>query len=474
VYEITFFLKQTKTILKMIKKLLLFSVFLGCFFTSIIGVSQSVLKNTVNETQVQDASSEDISFKDTVEEPEIIYPVFKAPTYNSNIQSYSIKEVPSPRGKDIFGYVSDPNDLIDAFSKNEINRLLFELEQKSSVEVAVVVLPSIGKEVPKQFAVELFNLWRIGKADVDNGLLILTVMDQRRTEFEVGYGLEPILTDLVCYRIGVNEIVPNFKNGNYGKGLIKSVVRIREFLDDPAVINEVYSTSIIHQKDDSYQWYHYLLLGYLIVCVFLFVWYYGVIFQTEVSKDDFYDKYNRLDEFKLGCLIFLFPFPIFFISKLVKKRLQKYRKAPRYSKVNGKLLTLKDEWRENKFLEAAQILEERLKSTRYDVWVTDDESDVLILEYEGANSRKYSDCTKCGYKTYGKKSSKLLKSATYSSAGERVDYYECKNCNYQDEKKVIIPKKVRQTSSSSGSSSSGSSSSFGGGSSGGGGAGVSW
>ena len=447
------------------KKRLLTSLLFWCLCISITGFSQDV----------SDGLEEGALPENTIEQPAFTYPRFKAPVYNKSKENYSIKEVPSPRGTGIIGYVSDPNDLIDASSENQINRLLFELEQKSSVEVAVVVIPSIGREIPKQFAVDLFELWGIGKADTDNGLLILTVMDQRRTEFEVGYGLEPILTDAVCYRIGVNEIVPNFKNGNYGEGLINSVVRIREFLDNPQVIQEVYGTSIVHQKDDNYQWYHYFLLVYTIICAFMLFWYEGVLYQTQISKDDFYDKYNRLDELKLGCLIFLLPFPLFFISKKVKKRLQKYRTAPRYSKVNGKLLTLKDEWRENKFLEAAQILEERLKSTRYDVWVTEDESDILILEYEGINSRKYSDCTKCGYKTYGKKSSKLLKSATYASAGERVDYYECKNCNYQDEKIVVLPKKVRQTSSSSGSSSSfSSSSSFGGGSSGGGGAGVSW
>ncbi|MCL7762811.1 TPM domain-containing protein [Polaribacter sp. Z014] len=465
----------------MIKKILLFSLFLGCFFTSIRSVSQNILETTVHVIQVEDASSIDVLFQETVEEPETIYPIFKAPVYNSNQQNYSIKEVPSPRGQGIIGYVSDPNDLIDASSENRINKLLFDLEQKSSVEVAVLMLPGIGQEIPKQFAVDLFKLWGIGKADADNGLLILTVMDQRRTEFEVGYGLEPILTDALCYRIGVNEIVPNFKKGNYGKGIINAVVRIQDILDNPAVIQEVYGSSIVHKQDHSYKWYHYLLLVYTIICVFMLFWYEGVLYQTQISKDDFYDKYNRLDELKLGCLIVLLPFPLFFISKKVKKRLQEYRTAPRYSKVNGKLLTLKDEWRENKFLEAAQILEENLKSIRYDVWVTDDESDILILEYEGVNSRKYSDCVKCGYKTFGKKSSKLTKSATYASEGERIDYYECRNCNYQDEKKIILAKKVRSTSSSSsssssysGSSSSSSSSSFGGGSSGGGGAGVSW
>ena len=138
---------------------------------------------------------------------------------------------------------------------------------------------------------------------------------------------------------------------------------------------------------------------------------------------------------------------------------------------------MKDEWAENEFLEKAQILEESLESIRYDVWITDDESDILVLEYEGS-SRKYSDCKKCGYKTFGKTKTVILKSANYNRSGERKIYYNCRNCHYKEEKIEVISQRVKSSSSSSssfgsGSSSSGSSS-FGGGSSGGGGAGVSW
>ncbi|MDJ0645719.1 MAG: TPM domain-containing protein, partial [Flavobacteriaceae bacterium] len=249
----------------------------------------------------------------------------------------------------------------------------WQTEQKTTAQIAIVMLPSIGTEVPKNFAVKLFEKWGIGQADTDNGLLILTVMDQRRTEFEVGYGLEPILTDIVCHRIGTDEIVPHFKKGEFGQGMLAALERVRQFLEDPDAISEIYSSSVNHNNDSNkFSWLLIPLLLYLLVTAILSFWKYGIAYDIERSKDDYYDKYQRLKKQKAGCLVFLFPLPLWAFSRMLKGRLKKYRYAPRYSKKNGQQLFLKDEWAENEFLEQAEILEEKLNSLIYDVWVTDD------------------------------------------------------------------------------------------------------
>src|SRR5262245_4236417 len=70
-----------------------------------------------------------------------------------------IAAVPNPRATG--GWVADPAGVI-ARRTPEINRLLGDLERETSTEVAVVVLPTIGRLVPKNFAVELFNKWGVG------------------------------------------------------------------------------------------------------------------------------------------------------------------------------------------------------------------------------------------------------------------------------------------------------------------------
>lgn len=445
-----------------------YSLILLLLWLSTLGYTQ----DSTDVSLVQDVDS--LSIENSASQA----PLFVQPDYSDLRDSYSISQVPHPKRGGANGFITDPNDYISSSDEQQINALIWQIEQKTTAQIAVVMLPSIGTEVPKNFAVDLFEDWGIGQADTDNGLLLLTVMDQRRTEFEVGYGLEPILTDAVCYRIGTDEIVPRFKQGEFGQGIINAVDRVGQFLNDPDVIDEIYSTSINHQNNKRPFPIFLLipLLAYLLITSVLSIWKYGIAYDIERSQDDFYDKYQRLNKHKPGCLLFLFPIPFIFFNRTLKQRLKKYRYAPRFSKVSGKALYLKDEWAENTFLEHAQILEEKIKSVRYDVWTTHDDQDILILEYEGS-SRKYSDCKKCGYKTFGKDRTEILSNATYSSSGEKLEHYYCRNCHFKEEILVTIPKLVKSSSSSGssfGSSSGGGSSSFGGGSSGGGGAGVSW
>ena len=113
--------------------------------------------------------------------------------------------------------MSDPDGVIGADAVAEINAIAAAVEDSSTAEIAVVVLTSVGDQNPKDFSTALFNHWGIGKADKDNGLLILTIMDQRRTEFETGYGMEGVLPDVLCYRVGMQVLVPYFQQGEYGE-----------------------------------------------------------------------------------------------------------------------------------------------------------------------------------------------------------------------------------------------------------------
>lgn len=466
-----------------------------CFFLFVINV---VKANNAFSTHKKDSIVQRIT-----------PPKFIAPKYEER-SSFVVDNVPNPKGGNrANGFVSDPNNYISASDEYKLNTILWKLEENSTAQVAVVILKSIGNEIPKDFAVKLFEKWKIGQADKDNGLLILTVIDQRRTEFEVGYGLEPILTDLICHRIGTDEIVPNFKRGEFGLGLIAASNRVKQIIEKPGNIEEVYSQNIsypekknmslssvyddyLDSKEPSPVKTFLTLLPFLII-ITVYLSLSGVLVYRmkekiaiiDNSKEDYYDKYNELNgttKGTLGCLsIFLgilFPLYAYYRYKTRKKKLKEYRYAPRFSRVNGQKMELLNAWAENKFLKEGEILEEKLKSAEYDVWATEDESDVMVLEYQGS-SRKYSDCKECGYKTYGRSSTRIIRSATYERSGKKEEIYLCRNCNYTDSVIIIIPKKVRVESSSSGSSSwssgsSSSSSSWGGGSSGGGGAGVSW
>ena len=138
----------------------------------------------------------------------------------TSAKEYQIESVPNPKAIDA-GYISDPENILSQEAYTEINQLFATLEKNTSNQIALVILESIGTEVPKDFAYKLFNNWGIGIKGKDNGLLMLMVMDQRRIEFETGYGMEAILTDATCKSIQMKYMVPKFKEGDYNAGLLE-------------------------------------------------------------------------------------------------------------------------------------------------------------------------------------------------------------------------------------------------------------
>ena len=145
----------------------------------------------------------------------------------------TVESVPNPRL--INGsHVSDPDDLIDADATAQINRLLISLEHNTGVQVAVVAVDSIGKEDVFSFAQALFERWRIGDQKRDDGLLVLLVKDQNTIRMHTGYGLEGSLPDVVCKRIQHKYMVPAFKEGRYGDGLLSGLNAVASILANPA------------------------------------------------------------------------------------------------------------------------------------------------------------------------------------------------------------------------------------------------
>ena len=66
----------------------------------------------------------------------------------------------------------------------------------------------------------------IGDKDKDNGLLVLVAVDDRKVWIEVGYGLEGPITDGISGSTSRNDMVPHFRTGEYGKGLVAGVTRL--------------------------------------------------------------------------------------------------------------------------------------------------------------------------------------------------------------------------------------------------------
>jgi uncharacterized protein len=125
--------------------------------------------------------------------------------------------------------VNDFAHVIDAESARELDRTIRALQAASGDVIVVVTAPDIaGYGDVNEYAVKLFeNHGRgIGERGKDNGLLILAAMSERKIKIEVGYGLEPWITDGYAGETIRDDIAPAFRSGRFGAGLLAGTKRI--------------------------------------------------------------------------------------------------------------------------------------------------------------------------------------------------------------------------------------------------------
>ncbi len=115
------------------------------------------------------------------------------------------------------------------------------LEEETSAEVAVVTLDSLDGYSIEDYSARLFQDWEIGKKEKDNGVLFILSLEHSDIRIEVGYGLEPVLTDGRVGRILDREVIPYLKRGDFDGGVEAGVLAIEGYIRDgttPSVIEE--------------------------------------------------------------------------------------------------------------------------------------------------------------------------------------------------------------------------------------------
>lgn len=127
------------------------------------------------------------------------------------------------------GFVNDVAEVLSAEVQAALDAELSEFEKETGNEVAILTIPTIMEYSVEEYAVRIFEKWGIGKANEDNGILFLVVVDDRKVKIEVGYGLEGVITDGTAGAILDAEVVPWFREGNYETGIVAGtdeIVRI--------------------------------------------------------------------------------------------------------------------------------------------------------------------------------------------------------------------------------------------------------
>jgi uncharacterized protein len=129
------------------------------------------------------------------------------------------------------GYVTDLTGVIKPETKAQLEALGAELEQKTGAQMAIVTVKSLDGNDVQTYANELFKQLGIGKKKEDNGVMLLVAPNDRKYWTEVGYGLEPIITDARAGDAG-RLMKPYFRQGDYSSGIAAAAWQLAKYIAD--------------------------------------------------------------------------------------------------------------------------------------------------------------------------------------------------------------------------------------------------
>jgi uncharacterized protein len=119
-------------------------------------------------------------------------------------------------------HVNDFARVIDSPSAQSLEAYCAVLETSTGAQVAIVTVETLGGDDIADVANRLFRQWSLGTKPQDNGLLLLFAVKDNKDRAEIGYGLEPAITDAEAGSI-LRGIRPILRQGSYGPALLAAV-----------------------------------------------------------------------------------------------------------------------------------------------------------------------------------------------------------------------------------------------------------
>ena len=135
------------------------------------------------------------------------------------IQIFSNNKFPEPlQGR----MVHDFSNILTTEEEFKLEEKLIKFNDETSTQIAIVTLDDLHSYDINEYTATLGEKWGVGQKNKDNGIIILVAPKLRKVSIQVGYGLEGVIPDAIAKRIIENEMIPEFKNGNFFAGLDKA------------------------------------------------------------------------------------------------------------------------------------------------------------------------------------------------------------------------------------------------------------
>lgn len=139
----------------------------------------------------------------------------------------SVRDVPELQAR-----VTDTTGALGADVVADLEQRLAELETSTGAQVAVLVVDSTSPEPIESYAIRVVERWQLGRENFDDGVLVLVALEDRAVRLEIGYGLEGAIPDAFAKRIIEEQMIPRFREGDYGFGITAGIDSVAALVRD--------------------------------------------------------------------------------------------------------------------------------------------------------------------------------------------------------------------------------------------------
>ena len=129
------------------------------------------------------------------------------------------------------GAIVDRSGTLSAQDLRSIDTDLRAFAARRGSQVAVLLVPSTKPESIEQFSMRVAETWKIGRAKVDDGVILVVAKEDRALRLEVGYGLEGAIPDAIAKRVISETIAPRFRSGDFAGGIREGTSTLMKLIE---------------------------------------------------------------------------------------------------------------------------------------------------------------------------------------------------------------------------------------------------
>ncbi len=169
------------------------------------------------------------------------------------------------------GPVVDSAGILNPEQIKILSAKLISFQKTKGSQIAVCIIPTTSPLTIEDYGIKLAENWKIGRDKEDDGIIIIIAKNDRKMRIEVGYGLEHIITDLRAGRIIDYMMAPEFRKGDFYKGIDASIDSLITYInggDIPSLSSETTGTSSTSVTDDTG---FNIGTGFIIASILLFI-----------------------------------------------------------------------------------------------------------------------------------------------------------------------------------------------------------